>query len=288
MKKFYRYIESIIFKTIRLIEKVKNTKFQQSINSAIYKLNKNNKMLLTRTGSIKYFLITGDNIAKYLYINNTWNFHVLEKALKILNKDYSKSTLINIGAHIGSTCIPAVKKKKFKNAIAFEPLRKNFKLLETNINLNFLEDRIEAYNLALSSKKRKLFIKQFDVNSGDCRILNKKQKKSQIINCEKLDNFTAKFRKKNSLIFMYAQGHEPEIFLGARKTIQRKIPIITQFIPSLFNDAWLKKLSFLFTHYNYFYDLKKNEKKKLFKPQEIIKLHSEYIANNNYTDILIV
>ena len=69
---------------------------------------------------------------------------------------------------------------------------------------------------------------------------------------------------------------------------KRKIPIITQFIPSLFNDTWLKKLSFLFKNYNYFYDLKKNEKKKLFEPQEIIKLHSEYIANNNYTDILIV
>ena len=80
---------------------------------------------------------SGDDIAKYLYINNSWNFHVLKKACKLLKKKRSISNLINIGAHVGSTCIPAVKSKLFNQAIAFEPFPTNFKLLTTNIFFKF-------------------------------------------------------------------------------------------------------------------------------------------------------
>ena len=120
-KRLFRIIESIIFKTLSLFSKIKNKKLLQSINSAQYKNQFNRKYLLSNNNEIKYLVKTGDDIAKYLYINNSWNFHVLKKACKLLKKKNSITTLINIGAHVGSTCIPAIKSKLFKQAIAFEP-----------------------------------------------------------------------------------------------------------------------------------------------------------------------
>ena len=263
-KRIFRIIESIIFKTLSLFSKIKNKKLLQSINSALYKNQFNRKYLFSNNNEIKYLVKTGDDIAKYLYINNSWNFHVLKKACKLLKKKRSVSTLINIGAHVGSTCIPAIKSKLFKQAIAFEPFPINFKLLETNIFLNSLEKNIEIHNVALSDKIKKSFIKQFGINSGDCRILNKKEKNSHIIISHKLDQYTKRYNKNNSIIFMYAQGHEPEIFLGAKKTIFKRIPIIAEFMPSLFNTSWIKKMSYLIKNYKFFYDLKKMSPKKTF------------------------
>lgn len=286
-KRFFRTVESIIFKFLNLFSKIKNKRFKQSLNSAQYKNQFNRKYLLSNNGEIRYLIKTGDDIAKYLYINNSWNFHVLEKACKLLKKKKSINTLINIGAHIGSTCIPAVKSKLFNNVIAFEPFPINFNLLTTNIYLNSLDKNIKAYNIALSNKKKKLFIKQYGVNTGDCRILFKKKKNTYEIDCHLLDEFTKNYNRKNSLIFMYAQGHEPEIFLGAKKTILKKIPIVTEFMPSLFNAKWIGKMSLLIKNYKYFYDLKKNEPKKNFSIEELENLKDEYIVNKNYTDILI-
>ncbi len=287
-RKFFRIIESIIYKILILTKKIKNKSFVQSLNSAIYKDQFHRVYLLSNNEEIRYLVKSGDDIAKYLYINNSWNFHVLEKACKILKKKKSVSTLINIGAHIGSTCIPAVKYNLFKRSIAFEPFKTNFNLLKTNIFLNGLEEKIEPHNVALSNKKKKLFIKQFGPNSGDCRIIFKNSKNTQEINCHVLDQYTKKLNKNNSIIFMYAQGHEPEIFLGAKKTIKKRIPIITEFMPSLFNNKWIQKMSYLIRNYKYFYDLKKNENKKNFTAKELENLKNEYIVNKDYTDILIL
>jgi len=287
--KLYRHIESLIKKIIRFKKNLNNENLDRAIRSAIYHTStEGKKTLFLDYKNSQYFMEAQDYISKGLFINANWNFKVLDKALKLIGKKKSSSTLINVGAHIGSTCIPAIKKGYFKKAIAFEPSRKNCSMLKANIHLNMIEDKIKVYNLALSNEKKKIYLKKFGKNSGDVRVLKKIQKNSEIAFADILDNYTSKFNKKNSIIFMYAQGHEPEIFMGAKKTIRKKIPIIVEFIPWLFNKRWLNKSKHLFNNYNYFYDLKKNEKRKKFEPNEIIRLHDEYIVKNNYTDILIL
>ena len=93
-----------------------------------------------------------------MFIDESFDFRVLIRARKLLGKKNSKSTLINVGAHIGSTCIPAIKKNYFKNLIAFEPSKRNFRLLKANILLNEIDDRTQIYNLALSNKKANLHL----------------------------------------------------------------------------------------------------------------------------------
>ena len=115
-KRIFRVFESVVYKILFLFSKIKNKRFIQSINSAQYKNQFDRQYLLSNNSEIKYLLKSGDDIAKYLYINNSWNFHVLKKACKLLKKR-SISNLINIGAHVGSTCIPAVKSKLFNQQL---------------------------------------------------------------------------------------------------------------------------------------------------------------------------
>lgn len=70
-KRFFRTVESIIFKFLNLFSKIKNKRFKQSLNSAQYKNQFNRKYLLSNNGEIRYLIKTGDDIAKYLYINNS-------------------------------------------------------------------------------------------------------------------------------------------------------------------------------------------------------------------------
>ncbi len=58
--------------------------------------------------------------------------------------------LINIGANIGYYCCIALKQKK--RVLAFEPLPKNVEFLMKNIALNGMEDSIEIFPIALSSR----------------------------------------------------------------------------------------------------------------------------------------
>ena len=285
-KRYYRIIESLIKKIIRFKNNLKNNALKKTIRSAVYHTAQKNGILFSNNNDVKYLLASWDWVSQKLFIDGSFDFRVLLKAKKLLGKKNSKSTLINIGAHIGSTCIPAIKKNYFKNLIAFEPSKKNFRLLKANIFLNEIDDRVQVYNLALSNKKANLHLGMFNNNTADYRLLKNKQKNTEIVKSDILDNYTYNLNKNNSLVIMDAQGHEAEIFMGAKKTIRKKIPFIFEFTPFLLNKGWLKKISILFKYYNFFHDLK-TDKKKRFNATEIKKLYNHYLINNNYTDILI-
>jgi FkbM family methyltransferase len=285
-KRYYRIIESLIKKVIRFINNSKNNSLKTTIRSAIYYTTQKDRILFSNNNDTKYLLTSHDWISKKLFIDEVFDFGTLIKAKKLLGKKNSKSTLINVGAHIGSTCIPAIKKNYFKNLIAFEPSKKNFRLLKANIFLNEIDDRTQAYNLALNNKKANLHLGMFSNNTGNYRIFKNKQKNTEIVKSDILDNYTYNLNKNNSLVFMDTEGHEPDIFMGAKKTIRKKIPFVFEFGPFMLKKGWLKKISILFKYYNFFHDLKTNKKKR-FNATEIKKLYNHYLINNNYTDILI-
>jgi len=87
---------------------------------------------------------------------------------------------------------------------------------------------------------------------------------------------------------MDVQGHEPYVFLGAKKTIKKKIPIVFEFSPYLFDKNWLKYFKELFKNYNYLYDLQ-NDTKLKFTSENLLKLHKKLkLKNEGYTDLLIL
>ena len=115
-KKYYRIIESVAKKIIRFKDNSKNENFKTAIRSAIYYTSMaTNKLIFSTINGINYVLFASDWIPKKLFIDGEFNDKILFKATKILKIKKSNCILINIGAHIGSTCIPAVKKNILKS-----------------------------------------------------------------------------------------------------------------------------------------------------------------------------
>jgi FkbM family methyltransferase len=96
-------------------------------------------------------------------------------------KGFSKNDILyDIGANVGMYSIYAAAKNI--RVYAFEPESQNYATLNHNIYLNALQDKVSAYNIALSDESRlgDLFIKEFTIggalnNFGEC--INYKKEK---------------------------------------------------------------------------------------------------------------
>ncbi len=289
-KRFYRIIESIIKLLLKFKNNSKNLAFKKTIQSAIFYTTPTDKILFSGNNKIKYLMPSFDWISLKLFIDESFDYGNLSKVIKLLGKKNSKFFLVNIGAHIGSTCIPAIKNNHFKNLIAFEPAKKTYRLLKANIFLNGIEDRVKIYNLALSNKKKKLHLGQRQqANVGSSRILPKKTKNTEIVKSDVLDNYTNELNRNNSLIFMDVEGHESYIFLGAKKTLKKKIPIVFEFSPKMADKNWIKNLSTVFKNYNFFYDLHSHSlKKEKFNKHNLVVLFNKLNTKDIYTDLMII
>ena len=287
-KRYYRVIESLIKKILIYKNNSKNSALQKTIRSAIYYTTEKNEILFSNNKDINYLLGSWDWISLKLFIDKSFDYSILTKAIKLLGKKHSKSTLVNIGAHIGSTCIPAIKENKFKNSIVFEPTKKTFKLLQSNIFLNEVDDKIRAYNLALSNKKANLYLAIKRGNIGG-NYITKNKKNTEIVKSDILDNYTYNLNKNNSLIFMDVEGHESNIFLGSKKTIKKKIPIVFEFYPSLLDKNWIKNFDLVFKNYEFFYDLRGKNRKEKFNKKNLIGLINKVNSiEGKHTDLMIV
>ena len=290
-RKFYRILESLIRKTLKYNNNSNNSTLKKTVRSAVWYTSGEKKIFFSDINDHKYLLPGSDLISKIMYIDGNFDYPILKNSLKFLEKKNSRTTLVNIGAHVGTTCIPAIKNKNFKKLIAFEPVKKSFRFLKANIFLNEIENKTKIYNLALSDKKKKLHLSERDkYNNGSTRVVAKNKKNSEEVQSDILDNYTGNLNKNNSLIFIDAEGHEPYIFLGAKKTIQKKIPIIIEFYPELLDKNWIKNFSFAFKNYKYFYILQEKKLKRKFNKENLVSLFNEIKLEKDihYKDLLII
>ena len=79
-------------------------------------------------------------------------------------------TIIDVGANVGTTTIPALKTFGMGSSIAFEPAPANVRLLRQNVEANRLEERVAAFEVALSDHDGDVAFDLSDSNSGDHRV----------------------------------------------------------------------------------------------------------------------
>tara|TARA_B100000745_G_scaffold48500_1_gene29096 strand:- start:233 stop:1132 length:900 start_codon:yes stop_codon:yes gene_type:complete len=282
--KFYRIVESLIKKIYQIPNYTKNKKLKIAFRSAIYNTSLKNNLIFSEYNKINYVLKNNEHISKFIFIKGEFNFGLLKKGLGFLRKKKLKY-LINVGSHVGTTLIPAIKYKLFDHCIAFEPSIDNYRLLKANININKIEKKVTLFNFGLSKKIYNGYLKKNPNDSGDSRVV-KLKKGTEKIKLNILDNFTSKINKKNSIILIDAQGHEPEIFLGAKKTLKKKVPLIFELMPNLINENQLKIIFNAILHYKKLIDLKEEKIMELNKTN-FYKIYQHYLKNKFYTDLMI-
>lgn len=140
------------------------------------------------------------------------------------------AVIIDIGANIGAFTLFASKKPNVAMIYAFEPESNNFQLLEKNIILNKLADRVRAVKKAVCGSAGKRLLNVADDSSGNNSFMMEQPYKSaEEVSCTTLsDVFAENNIEVCHLLKLDCEGSEFEILLSAPNELFKKI--VTLFV----------------------------------------------------------
>tara|TARA_Y100000591_G_scaffold332888_1_gene372126 strand:- start:1656 stop:2567 length:912 start_codon:yes stop_codon:yes gene_type:complete len=175
--------------------------------------------------------------------------------------DSKSKSALDIGANIGNHSLFFA--DYFNKVFAFEPLTKNYELLELNIKL---KNNISAYNLGGSNKDEinKIYT-PLNFDSGHSKIPNdktfmdteKENFQSEEVKLKRLDDFVIKEKINNiKFIKIDVEGYEYKVLQGVEKLLKNEKPVVAfEQFPIDFIDQSSKSINFLKKNdYKYFYE----------------------------------
>ena len=156
------------------------------------------------------------------------------------------SCFLDIGANIGTATMTALREGGFAEAICFEPLPDNHRLLLENLAANGLADRVRVIDVALSDRDGEADFEISPNNSGDGRVrmgespgrgadaFGEGTRQVVSVKLTKLDSACEQGSidlDEVGLVWMDAQGHEGHILAGADRLLRSSVPVLTEFWP---------------------------------------------------------
>jgi FkbM family methyltransferase len=207
------------------------------------------------TARTKHGVLTFSNkdraIGRLLYTRREFELDKVDRALRCaIDAGVLAATndgwLVDVGANVGSVCIPLVRRGVFARALAFEPEPKNHAHLVENLRLNGLDERtIRPVRAAVSSANGTAALELAFTNFGDHRIrveapttshpeCREEDRALITVPVHRLDDAVAAFGIDCAavrLIWIDAQGHEGQVLEGAPKLVAAGVPVVTEFWP---------------------------------------------------------
>ena len=133
------------------------------------------------------------------------------------------TTALDIGANTGYYSLLFA--QKCKKVYAFEPEKNNYKILEKNIKINNMADKIKAEKIAASDKAQELRLCIHRYNNGGHSIVNTIYNKYQEVNGIRLDEYFID-KEYPEYIKIDIEGYEPQAIGGAKETFRNAKYII--------------------------------------------------------------
>ena len=297
-KNFYKLIDSILKKLILFFKTTKNKKLARAALSAIYRSHRTEPFLLKIQKQENFIVHCNELISRNVFLDGSFDFIKFEKVVSIIKTNNDMTTLVDIGANIGTIAIPALTRHYFKEVILIEPEEKKFQILMANIYLNGLIKKVTAHNIALTDEgNSSLYLKiNQDNNYGDHRIFNSlaksdtlNEKNIRAVRGETLDKVAPNLKKGNALIWMDVQGHEGIVLNGMKQSIKKQIPMVLEFTPSFIKDNNSYDYFKLLLRYSVVYDLNQEKIIPIKFSETVLKnLFDKYYQSKSiyYTDLL--
>ena len=273
----------------------------KTVRKNIFDAAPNDTLLIANGDHEKFIISTNDHtIAREVFANREFDLSKLRIAINLLDSNHEKSQIIDIGANIGTICIPAIKRGLFETAIAFEPDPYNFNLLQANILINNVNNKITTHNIALGEKDNEIAIlEKSSTNYGDHRIKvgnkyehNIEPEKNLVkVHSESFDGVIGEIDSKHSLIWMDTQGFEGYILSGASKAIMRSVPLVIEFWPygMILSQAYPSLKSALSKGcYSKIYDLENPSNSIALSEAALDTIWNKLGENGDFTDLLII
>lgn len=250
----YKYIKLIISffrsKKIFSFRLLKKISFDTN-NKTYYITNENHLYYLLKTSdtqiSRSIAVNSKDRIKALKILKNFRDLINIEKKEKVTN-------LIDIGAAIGNTVVPAIGYNYFESVIAIEPSVENFNILKINCQINKIFDVIEFYNIAITDKDYEdILFELADDDLGDHRVkfqeyaglLDETKRKKIKVQSRTFDSLFKNFKLENYAVWLNNQGSEAYVLSGGYKSFsENNIPIMIEFSPYYIKNSNSKDLLF--------------------------------------------
>lgn len=157
------------------------------------------------------------------------------------------SAVLDVGANVGFFTIPLARAAAMRGSrvYAFEPVQQNVDRIRENLELNRLEQTVNVFPFALSSKDatveislRQDFVQGGETGNASIVIADGRDDPfiSQSIETRRLDDIDAEAPLPISVMKIDVEGHESEVIAGARERIARDRPTILMEVNHYFQN----------------------------------------------------
>jgi FkbM family methyltransferase len=236
-------------------------------------------MVATTAGGATFLVSTNDEVVgRTLFVKQSrGEISLLARTVALLRhlgleeRCVTGRTLLDIGANVGTTTIPALRSFPFAAAVACEPEPANYHLLRQNVVLNDLERRVRALPVAVSSSNGTIKLAVHESNSGAHQVVSGAGPPVGGVDAPgsvriTVERVTVDFLVERGiidadevgLVWADVQGHEGHVLKGARSMTHRGVPVLLEFYPALLERAGgLTSLrSILLKRYSHFVDMR--------------------------------
>jgi FkbM family methyltransferase len=204
----------------------------------------------TTLDGIQYFVSTSDqSVGRLAFMGTLPDGDLADEIFRLLEQELGRHPLrgrllVEVGANIGTTTLPAVLHQGASGVLALEPEPSNLWLLRANIAANGLDDgRVQVLPVAASDHAGEAAMEVAKTNSGDSRIrtasdgldLYGENRREVIpVRVERLDDLLANRGVEHDdigLVWIDTQGHEGQVLGGAPNLLRSNVPIVTEYWP---------------------------------------------------------
>jgi FkbM family methyltransferase len=125
---------------------------------------------------------------------------------------------LDVGANVGLTAIPLAAQRPDLQITAFEPVPSNAELLRRNIHINGIKN-VEVIEVAVGNKKGTLYID----DKGPWSTASATGVSGVAVATMRLDDLV---HERVAFLKIDVEGHEPNVFDGARRILQNCAPLM--------------------------------------------------------------
>lgn len=134
----------------------------------------------------------------------------------------NKGCILDIGANVGNHTLFFCNELNAEKVYCFEPVKATFSILEENIKLNHLEERVILNSFGLGVKDTRGFVSHYDLNNIGATSLQ--QSEDGDLEIKRLDGL--EIQEPVVLIKIDVEGMEPDVLMGGMDLIKRNLPYI--------------------------------------------------------------
>jgi FkbM family methyltransferase len=159
----------------------------------------------------------------------------LDRALAELERagiPFAGTTFVDVGANIGTTTLAALR-AGFTAVIACEPELENVRLLRANVALNGERDRVRVHRVAVSDRAGTVTLDVVPGRTGLSYVVSDSEAplrgQPQEVPAARLDDLVDP--GDVGLLWIDVEGHEGRVLAGARRLVERSIPLVLELNP---------------------------------------------------------